>query len=67
MRLSILLFVLGQILKIASWGSKAFKRYIRKMDVRILIRTESGAPARLFRFNIRKTRRIIGGSPKNKS
>ena len=51
MRLSILLFALGKILKIASLGSKKFKWYIRKADARILIRTEGGKHARLFRFN----------------
>ena len=51
MRLTLLLFALGQILKIASMGSKKFKWYIRKMDARILIRTEGGKHARLFRFN----------------
>lgn len=51
MRLTLLLFALGWILKIASLGSKKFKRYISKTDVRILIRTESGKHARLFRFN----------------
>lgn len=50
MRLTVLLFALGQILKIASMGSKKFKGYIRKADVRILIRTEGGKHARLFRF-----------------
>jgi hypothetical protein len=51
MRLTILLFALGQILKIASVGSKKFKWYIRKADVRVLIRTEDGKHARLFRFD----------------
>lgn len=51
MRLTLLLFFLGQMLKIASVGSKRFKRYIRKMDARILIRTEDGKRARLFLFN----------------
>ena len=51
MRLTLLLFALGKILKIASMVSKKFKWYIRKMDVRILIRTENGRHARLFRFN----------------
>ena len=51
MKLSLLLFALGQILKIASLGSKRFKHYIRKTDARILIRTEDGRHARQFRFN----------------
>lgn len=50
MRLTLLLFALGQILKIASMGSKKFKKYIQKMDARILIRAENGKHARLFRF-----------------
>ena len=60
MRLTVLLFVLGQILKIASLGSKKFRRYIRKTDVRILIRTESGEPARLFQFSKGKVSSLAG-------
>ena len=51
MRFSLLLFALGQILKIASIISKPFKHYIRNTDARVLIKTEDNQRARLFVFN----------------
>ncbi len=51
MRFTLLLFALGQILKIASKFNKAFKKYISKTSVRILIKTADGKKARLFIFN----------------
>lgn len=50
MKLKLLLFTLGQILKLASKFNKRFKHYIRKAGVRILIRTADGSCARLFVF-----------------
>ncbi len=51
MRFTLLLFVLGRILKTASFFHPGFKRYIRKTRVRILIQTADGDRARLFDFN----------------
>ncbi len=51
MRLSILLFALYQILRIAAVTNKAFKHYIRRTNARILIKTADGKHARLFVFN----------------
>ncbi len=51
MRFTLLLFALGQILKVASITSKPFKRYIRKTDARVLIKTADNRRARLFVFN----------------
>lgn len=50
MKLSALLFILAQLLKIASFTNTAFKKYIRNASVKILIKTENGSPARLFVF-----------------
>ncbi len=60
MKLTLLLFALGQILKIASITNKAFKRYIRKTDARILIKTEDDRRARLFIFNKGKVSSMAG-------
>ncbi len=60
MRFTLLLFILGQILKIASITSKQFKRYIRKTHARILIKTEDGRRARLFVFNRGKVSSFSG-------
>ena len=51
MRFSLLLFALYNILKVASFTSKAYKKYISKMSVKILIKTEDGKRARLFIFD----------------
>ena len=51
MRFTVLLFALGQILKFASFFHQAFKRYIRKTKVRILVKTADGERARIFVFN----------------
>ncbi len=51
MKFSLLLFAISNILKIAALTNKAFKRYIKKMSARILIKTEDGERARLFVFN----------------
>ena len=51
MRFTLLLYALGQILKIASITSKPFKRHIGKTAARILIKTADGRRARLFIFD----------------
>lgn len=51
MRLTVLLFVLGQVLKIASLTNRKFKKYISQARVRILIKTADGLRARLFIFD----------------
>ncbi len=51
MRFSLLLFVLAGILKIASYASKPYRKYIRKIRVRILIKTADGQVARMFVFD----------------
>ena len=60
MKFSLLLFALGQILKIASLRNKAFKWYIRKTNARILIKTADGRRARLFIFNKGKFTSMAG-------
>jgi hypothetical protein len=60
MRFTLLLFALGQILKIASITSKPFKRYIRKTAARILIKTADGERARLFVFKKGKVFSVSG-------
>ena len=51
MRFSLLLFILGQVLTIASWLNHRFKQYISKAVTRILIKTADGKRARLFTFD----------------
>lgn len=51
MRFSILLFALYNIIKIKSFTNKAFKKYIKPVSVRVLIKTADGKRARLFIFN----------------
>lgn len=51
MKFTLLLFGLGQILKIASYMNKAFKHAVRKTRVRILITTRDREQARLFVFD----------------
>ena len=51
MKFTLLLFGLGQILKIASHMNQAFKHAIRKNRVRILITTLDRERARLFIFD----------------
>ena len=50
MRFTILLFALSKIIWIAALTNKAFKRYIRNTDARILIKTEDGQRARTLIF-----------------
>jgi len=51
MKFTLLLFGLGQILKIASYVNKAFKHAVRKRGIRILITTRDRDRARLFIFD----------------
>ncbi len=60
MKFTLLLFALGQILKVASITNKNFKRYIRKVDARILIKTRNGERARLYIFNKGKVSSVAG-------
>jgi len=60
MHFSLLLFTLGYILKIAAFVSRPFKRFIRKADVRVLIKTADGSRARSFVFNKGKVSSIKG-------
>ncbi len=60
MRFTILLFALYCILKIKSFTHKAYKNYISKMTVKILIRTEDGKKARLFIFDKGKLATVTG-------
>ncbi|MGC8657778.1 MAG: hypothetical protein ACP5U1_01765 [Desulfomonilaceae bacterium] len=62
MRLSLLLFFLAQVLKIASLTNSRFKKYISNMSVKILIKTEDGLPARLFVFNKGKFHSVSGNT-----
>lgn len=60
MRFTVLLFALGQILKVASFTSKPFKHYIRNTDARVLIKTEDNKRGRLFIFNKGKVTSLAG-------
>jgi len=60
MKFTLLLFALGQILKVASITNKAFKWYIRNTDARILIKTIDGKRSRLFTFNKGKVSSMAG-------
>ena len=51
MRFTLLLFALGQILKVAAITSRPFKHYIRNTDARVLIKTADNRRGRLFVFN----------------
>jgi hypothetical protein len=51
MRLTLLLFFLGQVLTISSVVCRPFRWYIRNTAVKVLIRTEDHRRARLFVFD----------------
>ena len=51
MRFSVLLCILHVVLKIASYTHSAFKKYISKADVKVVIKTADGERARLFIFD----------------
>lgn len=60
MRFSVLLFALYYILKIASKFNAAYKRYVSKASVRVLIKTADGSRARLFIFDKGKLTSLPG-------
>jgi hypothetical protein len=60
MRFSLLLFALSVILKVASIINRAFKRYIRKISAKILIKTADGQVARMFIFDKGKITSLTG-------
>ncbi|NOY68330.1 MAG: hypothetical protein GXP53_02395 [Deltaproteobacteria bacterium] len=60
MKFSILLFVLGQVLKFSSFTNGAFKKFTGKISTKILIKTEDGVNARLFVFDKGKFSTIAG-------
>lgn len=60
MKFSALLFILYNVLKIASVTNKAFKKYISKTSARILIKTADSQRARLFIFNKGKLSTLSG-------
>ncbi len=51
MRFSLLLFVLYLVLKMASVTNRRFRKYIAKINARVLIKTADGLRARLIIFN----------------
>ncbi len=51
MKLQTLLFILSQVLKVASFTNTRFKKYISKAQARILIRTQDGQYGRLLIFD----------------
>jgi hypothetical protein len=60
MKFSLLLFVLSQILKIASFTNAKFKRYISKAGAKVLIKTADGQYGRLFIFDKGKFSSLAG-------
>jgi len=60
MKFSILLFILGIVLKFSSYTNKRFKKFIGKMSAKVLIKTEDGTIARLFVFDRGKFSTISG-------
>ncbi|MFP3980176.1 MAG: hypothetical protein ACLFUY_02190 [Desulfobacterales bacterium] len=51
MRFSALLFVLAGILRFAAWFNREFRKFIRPVRVRILIKTADNRRGRLFVFD----------------
>ena len=64
MKFSALLFILYNVLKIASFTNSAFKKYIAKVSAKILIKTEDGERARMFIFDKGKLSSIPGDQKK---
>lgn len=60
MRFSALLFLLYNVLKIASVFNQSYKKYISKVGVKILIKTKDGKRARLFIFDKGKLSSMLG-------
>jgi hypothetical protein len=51
MKFNILLFAIGQILKIASFTNAKFKKYVSKASAKVLIKTADGQYGRMFVFD----------------
>ena len=64
MKFSALLFILYNVLKIASFTNSAFKKYIGKVSARVLIKTEDGERARMIIFDKGKLSSIPGDQKK---
>ena len=64
MKFSALLFILYNVLKIASYTNSAFKKYIGKVSAKILIKTEDGERARMFIFDKGKLSSVPGDQKK---
>lgn len=62
MKFQVLLFVLSQILKVASFTNAEFKKYISKTRARVLIKTGDGRYGRLFVFDRGKVSSRPGGN-----
>ena len=60
MRFSLLLLILAQALKIASFTNARFRAYIGKADVRVLIKTADGRRARMFVFDHGRVSSVAG-------
>ncbi len=60
MKFSLLLFALAQVLKLKSKTHKAFKKYISKAKVRVLIKTADGKHARMIVFDKGKVSSVAG-------
>jgi hypothetical protein len=60
MRFSALLFILYNVLKIASVFNQSYKKYISKVGARILIKTADGKRARMFIFDKGKLSSVRG-------
>ena len=60
MRFTLLLFILGQVLKLASILSRPYKWYIRNTAVKVLIKTRDNQRARLFLFDKGKVSSLPG-------
>ncbi|MCU0599793.1 MAG: hypothetical protein MUE70_11130 [Desulfobacterales bacterium] len=63
MKFNILLFVLSQILKIASFTNRRFKKFISKAGAKVLIKTADGQYGRMFIFDKGKVSSIPGDQP----
>ncbi|HDI58806.1 MAG TPA: hypothetical protein ENF48_00375 [Desulfobacteraceae bacterium] len=61
MQLTLLLYALGLVLRVAARCHPAFRRYIANTRARILIKTADGTRARLFVFDKGRFRSFPGG------
>lgn len=63
MKFALLLFVLFRKIKKAATANSTYRRYIRTMQTRILIKTADGKRARLYVFNRGKVTSRRGDQP----